>query len=117
MLFVILTTDLRNKLKRKVWLAVHMLSYPIFAMTSIHGFFMGTDSGLPGIRMMYLAAVLLVLGLTALRFAVKPQPARASSATPAPVQPEVLSPGGTRRLSERFREARPSSADTSRPRT
>jgi predicted ferric reductase len=72
MLIVILTTDLRNKIKRKVWLALHMLSYPIFIMALIHGFFIGTDSSLPGIRMMYTGSIILVLALTAIRSAMPP---------------------------------------------
>jgi hypothetical protein len=39
------------------------------------------------------------------------------SAKPAPVQPEILSPGNPGVLSERFRDVRPSSHDTARPRT
>ncbi|WP_052702819.1 ferric reductase-like transmembrane domain-containing protein [Paenibacillus beijingensis] len=110
MLTVILTTDLRNKLKRKVWLALHMLSYPIFIMSTIHGFFMGTDSKLPGIRIMYLAAILLVLGLTAVRAAIKP--AKKTAAAKTPLQPEIISPGNTRALSKRFQDMHPSSRDT-----
>jgi sulfoxide reductase heme-binding subunit YedZ len=70
LLAVILTTDLRNKLKRRVWLIIHMLSYPIYIMALIHSFFLGTDSSLPLVRFMYLSSILLILGLTAARFAI-----------------------------------------------
>ncbi|RAP74130.1 ferric reductase-like transmembrane domain-containing protein [Paenibacillus montanisoli] len=67
MLIVILTTDLRNKLKRPLWLLFHLLSYPIYATAFVHGFFLGTDSELPIIRMLYALSALLILGLTAVR--------------------------------------------------
>ena len=70
LLAVILTTDLRNKLKRRVWLMIHMLSYPIYIMALIHSFFLGTDSSLPLVRFMYLSSIVLILGLTAARFAI-----------------------------------------------
>lgn len=94
MLVVILTTDLRNKLKRSLWLALHMLSYPIFLMALIHGFFLGSDSDLLGIRLLYVLSVILLVGLTAVRGAMnepsgEPQvviikPSNASSQTSAP---------------------------------
>ncbi len=87
MLIVILTTDLRNKLKKPLWLAIHMLSYPIYVIAFVHGFFLGTDSGLPAIRLLYAFSALLILALTAIRAtkraagtkpaaAVKPAPMR-----------------------------------------
>lgn len=82
LLLVILTTDLRNKLKRRVWLMLHMLSYPIYIMALVHSFFLGTDSSLPAIRFMYLFSMVLILGLTAARFAMHPGK-RTPSAPPA----------------------------------
>ncbi|WP_274654535.1 ferric reductase [Paenibacillus humicola] len=120
MLLVILTTDLRNLLKRRVWLAFHLLSYPIFAMAAIHGFFMGTDSRFPGIRLLYLASIVLVVLMSLLRSAFGPaggmrvsrqaplsrntpvtQPSR-----PGQPEPELVSPGNASRRSERFRDTR-----------
>ncbi|SFJ23797.1 Ferric reductase like transmembrane component [Paenibacillus sp. UNC496MF] len=67
LLLVILTTDLRNKLKRPVWLALHLLSYPVFFLALVHGFFLGSDSGAPALRLVYGFAFVLLLGLTAVR--------------------------------------------------
>ena len=47
-----------------------MLSYPIYIMALIHSFFLGTDSSLPLVRFMYLSSIVLILGLTAARFAI-----------------------------------------------
>jgi sulfoxide reductase heme-binding subunit YedZ len=67
MLFVILTTDLRNKIGKKIWLTLHMLSYPVFVMSLLHGCFAGSDSAKPGIRFMYVMSVILILSLTIMR--------------------------------------------------
>jgi sulfoxide reductase heme-binding subunit YedZ len=67
MLFVILTTDLRNKIGKKVWLTLHMLSYPVFVMSLLHGYFAGSDSAQPGIRFMYVMSIILILSLTIMR--------------------------------------------------
>jgi methionine sulfoxide reductase heme-binding subunit len=74
MLIVIFTSDIRNKLKKRVWHLIHLLSYPIFVMTSIHGYFLGTDTKELGIRWLYLIAVLAVLAMTAVRMLIQPGP-------------------------------------------
>jgi predicted ferric reductase len=67
LLFIILTSDLRNKIKKKIWLAIHMTSYPVFIMAFIHGYFLGTDSNIIGIRLIYFMSIALVISLTAIR--------------------------------------------------
>lgn len=67
LLLLILSTDLRAKLKKKLWLALHMLSYPIFVISLIHGFFLGTDSELGAIKFMYMSTAVLIVGLTLIR--------------------------------------------------
>lgn len=66
-LFVILTTDLRNKIGKKIWLTLHMFSYPVFVLSLLHGLFTGSDSARPGIQLLYGLSVFLVLCLTILR--------------------------------------------------
>ncbi|MNQ76843.1 Ferric reductase like transmembrane component [compost metagenome] len=68
LLLVILTTDLRNKLKRKLWLTIHFMSYPIFALAMIHGLLLGTDSKLEWVMFMYVATAIILFGLTMMRF-------------------------------------------------
>jgi sulfoxide reductase heme-binding subunit YedZ len=76
MLLIIFTSDIRNKLKKKVWLLIHMLSYPIFIMAFIHGYFLGTDSSLPGIKWIYFLSIILVISLTIMRAALVQTPSR-----------------------------------------
>lgn len=66
-LVLIFTTDIRNKLRKKLWRVIHLLSYPIFAMAFVHGYFLGTDTDNAVMRTTYFASLLAVLGLTAAR--------------------------------------------------
>ncbi len=68
LLIVLFTTDIRHKLKRKLWLALHMLSYPIFVLSLLHGILIGTDSKQGWASLMYIATAIILVGLTALRF-------------------------------------------------
>ncbi|OXM86340.1 ferric reductase [Paenibacillus rigui] len=70
MLLVIFTSDIRNKIKKKLWFLIHLLSYPIFVMTFIHGYFLGTDTQYTGIRWLYLVSALVVVGLSLVRFMI-----------------------------------------------
>lgn len=70
MLLVIFTSDIRNKLKKKLWFLIHLLSYPIFVMAFIHGYFVGTDTQVTAIRWLYLLSALAVIGLTLVRFMI-----------------------------------------------
>ncbi|WP_206811603.1 ferric reductase [Paradesulfitobacterium ferrireducens] len=68
LLLIIFTSDIRHLLARKVWHLMHLLSYPVFVMSFIHGYFVGTDTGTLG--WMYLISVLIVLILTGIRVAL-----------------------------------------------
>lgn len=70
MLLLVLTSDFRHKISKKVWHALHLLSYPTFFMTFIHGYVLGTDTAIPEIRMIYLASMAAVLLLGLLRFTI-----------------------------------------------
>jgi sulfoxide reductase heme-binding subunit YedZ len=67
LLIVLFTTDLRHKLKRKLWLAIHFMSYPIFALSLLHGLLIGTDSKQSWALGMYIATAAILISLTALR--------------------------------------------------
>ncbi|MDR6879166.1 ferric reductase-like transmembrane domain-containing protein [Bacillus sp. 3255] len=73
LLLLIFTTDIRQKLKRKLWFALHLLAYPVFAMALIHGLYLGTDSSNPMIKMMYILTGLALAGLTVVRAAMRPR--------------------------------------------
>ncbi len=72
------TSLLRRRINRKLWRAVHFLSFPLFVSATVHGLSAGTDSGAP---MVVIAAALIasaVVALTAIRLAgpdARPQPA------------------------------------------
>jgi sulfoxide reductase heme-binding subunit YedZ len=80
MLIVIFTSDIRSKLKKKVWHLIHLLSYPIFVLSFAHGYFLGTDTNLVGIRWMYLLSILAVAMLTAARFLIPASASKGSAA-------------------------------------
>lgn len=66
-LVLIFTTDIRNKLRKKLWRIIHLFSYPIFAMAFVHGYFLGTDTDNGAMKLAYFASLLAVLGLTVAR--------------------------------------------------
>lgn len=68
LLIVLFTTDIRHKLKRKLWLALHMLSYPIFVLSLLHGILLGTDSKRGWAALMYVGTAIILISLTLLRF-------------------------------------------------
>jgi len=80
LLLLVFTTDIRHKLKRKLWLTFHFLAYPIFALALFHGLFLGTDSTQPLIKMMYGTTAAVLILLTALRAAMRPRKSRVAVA-------------------------------------
>jgi len=71
LLLLVFTSDFRHKIPNKVWHTLHILSYPTFLMTFIHGFVLGTDTAIPEIRMMYLLSMGVILFLSFLRFMIR----------------------------------------------
>lgn len=72
LLILLFTTDIRHKLKRKLWYTLHLLSYPIFVLSLIHGLFLGSDSRLAWIKLMYFSTAALLVALTSVRFFIQP---------------------------------------------
>ena len=64
---VILTTDLRNKLNKKVWLAIHLSAYPTFLAALVHGIGVGTDSKNIWVFLMYVVTAMVVTMLLIVR--------------------------------------------------
>ncbi len=54
----------RKWLGHKSWRALHYLTFPAYALVTVHGLMAGTDSADAGMRVMFLGSVLLVLFLT-----------------------------------------------------
>jgi len=67
MIVIILTTDLRNKVNRKIWRAIHLGAYPTFVMALIHGMGEGTDTEEGWIFLMYVFTFAVVTILLIVR--------------------------------------------------
>lgn len=67
-LFLIFTTDIRNKLKRTLWLAIHMGAYPTFLLAMVHGLMAGSDTKNITIFSMYVATFGILMILLMIRF-------------------------------------------------
>ena len=61
LLAIQLTSLARRRLPRRAWRAVHLLSYAVFWLVSLHGALAGTDSSRPA----YVTTAALVVGLVA----------------------------------------------------
>lgn len=82
MLALLLTSDLRPTIKRSVWLAIHMLAYPIYVAALIHGVMAGTDSEHPLMQWVYITTLLTTLVLAAGRALIRSRATKGSSAAP-----------------------------------
>jgi hypothetical protein len=80
-----------RRLSRKLWHAVHMSSFPMFVLATVHGFASGADSRDLAVRWVALTGILLVAFLAGFRLLTpKPRTARRARPTPkAPVDPRV----------------------------
>ncbi len=67
LLAVELTSLARKRLPRKLWRLVHMASFPLFALATVHGLTAGTDGGSPVFVAMVAAVTVAVTVLTYIR--------------------------------------------------
>jgi DMSO/TMAO reductase YedYZ heme-binding membrane subunit len=81
MLLTTFSFYVRKQIGQKWWRRLHFLTFAAYALVTVHGFMAGTDSGNPGMRLMYVGSTLIVLFLTNYRllFSARGR-ARASSA-------------------------------------
>jgi DMSO/TMAO reductase YedYZ heme-binding membrane subunit len=61
------TSLARKKLSKKVWRTTHYLSFPLFALATIHALSAGTDRSTFILRWGIIAVVVVVTGLTVMR--------------------------------------------------
>lgn len=64
LLVILLSTDLRSAIGKKLWHLIHLLSYPIFILVAVHGFFLGSDTAMAAIRWTYIGSLILIGLLT-----------------------------------------------------
>ena len=66
-LAVEVTSLLRKRLSKRAWRRTHYLSFPLFALSTIHLLAVGTDSAAPLLRWTVLATVATIVVATAIR--------------------------------------------------
>jgi predicted ferric reductase len=69
----------RSWLGQKNWKLIHYLTFPVYALVTLHSLKSGTDSGEIGVQVLYSGSVLLVLFLTNYRLLAARQSARRTS--------------------------------------
>ena len=67
LLAVEITSLLRSKMSKRTWRLVHYLSFPLFALTTLHLLWAGTDRHAPAMRIFTLLVVLVVCSATIAR--------------------------------------------------
>ncbi|MFC5407391.1 hypothetical protein [Cohnella soli] len=67
LVLVLVTTDFRMFLAKRVWLFLHMAGYPAFFLALAHGLASGTDTSLPAIRWSYVATAAALILITFIR--------------------------------------------------
>jgi predicted ferric reductase len=71
-----ITSLLRRRLSKRVWRATHFLSFPLFALTTVHALSAGTDSGTFALRWGVIATAEAVTVLTFIRIQHVERPQR-----------------------------------------
>lgn len=66
---VILSSDLMKKLGKKAWKMTHMLAFPGYFLSLVHGLLIGSDSHYPWAQVMYWSTGIIVVLLTWYRVA------------------------------------------------
>jgi len=70
--------NFRKQIGQKRWRKLHYATFAVYILATVHGAMAGTDSGNPGMQLMYWGSGLIVLFLTNYRILVgKEKPARA----------------------------------------
>jgi hypothetical protein len=100
LLAVEVTSLLRPRIPKHVWRRVHLASFGLFAVSTLHGLQAGTDGGNQLLRWAMVGATTAVVALTALRIAqalapapARPmRPARAAAGRPPVPRPRPPSP-------------------------
>jgi DMSO/TMAO reductase YedYZ heme-binding membrane subunit len=62
-----ITSLLKRRLSKRVWRMTHLLSFPLYALATVHALSAGTDRGTPLFRIAVVVSVMAVTGLTLMR--------------------------------------------------
>jgi methionine sulfoxide reductase heme-binding subunit len=106
-----ITSLLMARLSRRLWHAVHLGSFVVFAAATVHGLTAGTDARNPVIRIVAIGSIAAVVELTVLRVVARARrrraPARfAPSFGSAPVATTQLPPPTLRPIEDAIAEVR-----------
>lgn len=93
LLALLLAFDLRRRLHPRIWQRLHAAALPLYAVATLHGLLAGTDTPLPGVRLMYQGTAGVVLLLSAARLRTLGWAHRRSGGR-AERRVEVAGPGG-----------------------
>jgi DMSO/TMAO reductase YedYZ heme-binding membrane subunit len=91
-----LTSLARRRLRRRTWRLVHGLSFPTFALATVHGLTAGTDSGNLLWQVALWATTAAVAFLTAVRLLQLAEPMDAPTTRPRPPTPWPAPDAATR---------------------
>jgi DMSO/TMAO reductase YedYZ heme-binding membrane subunit len=109
LLAVEVTSLLRRHLSKRSWHVVHLLSFPLVVVSTVHLLTAGTDVGNPILTAVVLLTAAAIGGLTGYRFLAGRTPPTPTTPRPAPRPAVAGVPGG------RPTEAMPPVAATSHP--
>ncbi|MBW5447480.1 hypothetical protein GE107_15590 [Cohnella sp. CFH 77786] len=79
MLVVLLTSDFRLLMNGKLWIALHLLAYPVYFLALLHGIFAGTDTQSVPVFAGYLVTAAALLAVTFYRASAEKQAAESRS--------------------------------------
>ena len=94
LLAIQLTSWTMRRLPRKLWHRVHVLSLPMLALATVHGFLAGTDRSNRAFQWAVFLVVILVVFLLAVRLLSPSRSARSTGAT------SIREPRPTRRVAQ-----------------
>lgn len=83
LVIVLLSSWLRKYLPYAFWRGLHMTSFVVFALVTLHGIQSGTDTSQPWMKAVYFASLAVVIFLTGIRFIIwlSTEPAPSTSPT------------------------------------
>ena len=85
-----ITSWTMRRLPRRLWHAVHLTSFPMFAMVTVHGFTTGADNKNLAVQWVALTAILLVVFLIMFRLLAPSRASRSSRSAPPERRPASL---------------------------
>lgn len=76
---LVISSDLLKNLGKKVWRSIHFLAFPAFLLALYHGVSIGTDTAVPGIKLLYVISGSVVAFLVVIRILVSSNKAPATN--------------------------------------